>query len=128
MQIFVFLQTVMSGENKPAWGGFKQKKLEKKQEMLAFKSLLREIRLRNLHIRKIFWSSNISFEIKKIAKLNYIHHPCDFIKNLWQIHLRESHMKFTGKNKVDKTMWNFDSMKNIGFNIFLFWLFPSWYW
>ena len=26
-----------------------------------------------------------------------------FIKNLWQIHLRDSHMKFTGKNKVSNT-------------------------
>ena len=28
-----------------------------------------------------------------------------FIKNLWQIQLRDSHMKFTGKNKVGNIMW-----------------------
>ena len=26
--------------------------------------------------------------------------PYGFVKNLQQIHLRDSHMKFTGKNKV----------------------------
>ena len=31
------------------------------------------------------------------VKLNYVHPPYSFIKNLWQIHLTDSHMKFTGK-------------------------------
>ena len=39
--------------------GIEQKNHEKKHEILAFKSLLEEIRLKNLTIRKIFWSSNI---------------------------------------------------------------------
>ena len=52
-------------------------------------------------------------EVKKIhaseayrnrAKLSYVH-PLWFIKNLWQIHLRVSHMKFRGKNKVSNIMW-----------------------
>ena len=28
-----------------------------------------------------------------------------FIKNLWQIHLKDSHMKLTRKNKVGNTKW-----------------------
>ena len=39
--------------------GFKQKKHEKKHEILAFKLLLKEMQLKNLTIRKIFWISNI---------------------------------------------------------------------
>ena len=39
--------------------GVKQKKHVKKREIFAFKPLLQEIRLKNLIIRKIFWSSNI---------------------------------------------------------------------
>ena len=31
--------------------------------------------------------------------------PYGFIKNLQQIHVRDSHMKFTGKNKVGNTTW-----------------------
>ena len=31
--------------------------------------------------------------------------PLRFIKNLWQIHPKDSHMEFTGKNKVGNTMW-----------------------
>ena len=31
--------------------------------------------------------------------------PYGFIKNLGQIHLRDSHVKFTGKNKVGYTTW-----------------------
>ena len=31
--------------------------------------------------------------------------PYGFIKNLWQIHLSNSHMKFTWGNKVDNTTW-----------------------
>ena len=37
----------------------KQKKHVKKREILAFKSLLQEIQLKNLPTRKIFWSPNI---------------------------------------------------------------------
>ena len=37
----------------------KQKKHVKKREIFTFKPLLQEIRLKNLTIRKIFWSSNI---------------------------------------------------------------------
>ena len=39
--------------------GVKQKKYLKKREVFAFKPLLQEIRLKNLTIRKILWSSNI---------------------------------------------------------------------
>ena len=39
--------------------GVKQKKHKKKHEILAFKPLLQEIRLKNLTSRKIFCSSNI---------------------------------------------------------------------
>ena len=28
-----------------------------------------------------------------------------FMRNLWQIHLKDSHVKFTGKNKVSNTTW-----------------------
>ena len=31
--------------------------------------------------------------------------PYCFIKNLWQIHLHNSHVKFTEKNKVDNATW-----------------------
>ena len=41
--------------------------------------------------------------------MNYIHPlPHGFIKNIWQIHPRDSHMEFTGKNRqyhVSKIMW-----------------------
>ena len=34
------------------------------------------------------------------------HHPSHgFIKNLPQLHLRDSYVRFSGKNKVDNTMW-----------------------
>ena len=39
------------------------------------------------------------------AKLNYIYTPIVLLKMFWLIHLRESHVKFTGKNKVSNTMW-----------------------
>ena len=39
--------------------GVKQKKHIKKRQILDFKPLLQEIQLKNLTIRKIFWSSNI---------------------------------------------------------------------
>ena len=38
------------------------------------------------------------------AKLNYIY-SLRFDKNLWQIHSMDSHVKFTGKNKVGNTTW-----------------------
>ena len=31
--------------------------------------------------------------------------PYGLIKNLWQIHSRDSHVEFTGKNKVGNTTW-----------------------
>ena len=40
---------------------------------------------------------------KNGAKLNYVHPPMVLSKNLRQIHLQDSHMKFTGKNKADNT-------------------------
>ena len=39
--------------------GVKQKKYEKKHEILAFKPLLQEMLLKNLTSRKLIWSSNI---------------------------------------------------------------------
>ena len=56
MQVFVFLQEQSglsdSGTFQPQ--EVKQNKHEKKYENLAFKSLLQEIRLKNLTISKIF--------------------------------------------------------------------------
>ena len=44
--------------------------------------------------------------------------PYSFIKNLQQIHLRESHMKFTGKIHVIKIMWlDWSKQKNIQFSV-----------
>ena len=40
-------------------GGGVTEKNKKKHEILAFKPLLQEIRLKNLTVRKIFWSFNI---------------------------------------------------------------------
>ena len=70
----------------------------------------------NLTSRKIFWSLTSKLWNKKIhtaeaywngAKLNYIQPPppYGFIKNLWQIHSKDSHMEFMGKNKVGNTTW-----------------------
>ena len=38
------------------------------------------------------------------AKLNYAH-PSMVLSKISTIHLRDSHMKFTEKNKVNNTMW-----------------------
>ena len=44
--------------------------------------------------------------------------PYSFIKNLRQIHLRESHMKFTGKIHVIKIMWlDWSKQQNIQFSV-----------
>ena len=66
IQIFVFLQPMWHQEQSDLCAprifqpqGVKQKKYEKKHEILAFKLLLQEIWLKNLTSRKIFWSSNI---------------------------------------------------------------------
>ena len=37
----------------------KQKKQEKKHQILSFKLLLQEIQLKNSNIKKVFWNSNI---------------------------------------------------------------------
>ena len=96
--------------------GVKQKKYEKKYEILAFKLLIQEIRLKNLTSKTIFWSSNnLNLEIKKKKKsyrslqkwseIELYSHPYGFIKNLRQIHLKDSFVKFTGKIKVSNTTW-----------------------
>ena len=90
--------------------GVKQKKQKKKHEILAFKPLLQETWLKNW----LSWSSNISmlsnkkkYMLPKLTKMvqNWIiFTPYGFIKNLRLIHARDSHVKFTGKNKVSNTM------------------------
>ena len=73
MQIFIFLQSMWRKEQsglsdsrtfQPDGGGegdrgIKQKNTQEKHEILAFKPLLQEIRLKNPIIRKIFLSSNV---------------------------------------------------------------------
>ena len=49
-------------------------KPRKKREILAFTPLPQEVQLKNLTIRKIFWSSNTK-AYRNGAKLNYIHSP-----------------------------------------------------
>ena len=95
--------------------GVKQKNHIKKPEILVFKPLLQDIRLKNLTSRKIFWSSNIyglKFKknkccqsLPKWSKIEFYSPPFRLIKNLWQIHSRDSHVEFTGKNKVGNTTW-----------------------
>ena len=51
------------------------------------------------------------------AKLNYVHPPPPSMalsKNLWQINLHTSHMKFMGKNKVDNTMQGLIETNSLG--------------
>ena len=61
---------------------------------------------KKIHTAEAYWNG---------VKLNYIHSPPPppppphtspahgMIKNLWQIHSRDHHMEFTGKNKVGNT-------------------------
>ena len=48
-------------QNIPVSGRLKRKKHKKKHEILAFRPLLQEIRLKTLTIRKVFWSSKSKF-------------------------------------------------------------------
>ena len=93
--------------------GVKEKK-HKKHKILAFKPILQEIQMKNLTSRKIFWSTNIKFwnkkntycrSLPKWSKIELYSPPYGMIKNLWQIHSRNRHMEFTGKNKVGNTTW-----------------------
>ena len=71
---------------------------------MAFKPLLQEIQLKPWLLERVsealtskLWNKNIHAveAYRNGAKLNYVH-PYDFIKNLWQIYL---------KNKVGNTTW-----------------------
>ena len=70
-------------ENVSASGG---KKRERKHEILAFKSLLEEIRLKKVAIRKIFWSSNITalqdrkYKLQKWSEIELYLSPYGFYK------------------------------------------------
>ena len=80
-----------------ARGGGLTEKNEKEHEILAFKPLLQEMRLKNLTVRKIFWSSNILAlkekkccqSLQKWGRIKLYSPPYGFIKNLQQIHLRD---------------------------------------
>ena len=89
----------------------KQKKHKKKQ-ILVFKPLLQEIKLKNMTVsrRKLFWSTlwnkknACCWNLQKWSEIELYSPPSYvFIKNLQLIHLRESHMKFMEKNKVSNT-------------------------
>ena len=43
--------------------------------------------------------------LQKWSEIELYSSPYGFIKNLPQIHLRDNHVKFTGKNKVGNTTW-----------------------
>ena len=78
--------------------GVKQKE---KREILAFKPLLQEIWLKNLTSRKIFealtsklWNKK-KYILSKLTEMEQnwiIFTPYSLIKNLWQVHSRDSHM------------------------------------
>ena len=126
MQIFVFLWPMWNQEqgslsdsrtfqSQGGGKGGKQRKHKKKHAILAFKPLLKEIRLQNLTLSESFsealtpklWNKIKTHAAKTYrngAKLHYIP-PYGFIKNLQLIHLRENHVKITGKNKVDNIIW-----------------------
>ena len=88
---------------------------QKKHEILAFKPLLQKIRLKKLTIRKMLWITNIyalnwkkktcCWSLQKWREIELCSPPYGFIKNLWQIHLWDSHVNFTWKNKVYNTTW-----------------------
>ena len=95
------------------WGG--QKKHKKKHDILAFKPLLQEIWLKKTWLAERFsealrsklWNKR-RYMLPKLTKMEQnwiIFTPYGFMKDLRQIHQRDSHMKFTGKNKVGNTTW-----------------------
>ena len=121
MQIFAFLQLMWCQEQsglsdsrtfQSQGRGLNRKKTWEKHEILSFKPLLQAIQLKNLTIRKIFWSANI-WALKKNTCCQSLQKQRNWIiltpyvlsKNLWQIILRENHMKFMRKKKVNKTTW-----------------------
>ena len=76
------------------------------------------------YIRKIFWSSNIlalkkekntccQMKLTEMEQNWVIFTPYGLIKNIWRIHLRESHVKFMGKNKVGKMTWLVKNGKSV---------------
>ena len=54
-----------------------------------------------------FWNKTkyMLLKLTEIERNWIVFTPYGFINNLWQIHLRDSHVKFMGKNKVSNTMW-----------------------
>ena len=91
-----------------SFSGVKQKKHKKNHEILAFKPLLQEIWLKNLTSRKIFFEIKKNTSCRSLQKWSEIelYSPLyGFIKIFWEIQLRDSHMKFMGKNKVGNTTW-----------------------
>ena len=94
--------------------GVNQEKHVKKREILGFKPLLQEIRLKNLTGRRFsevltskLWNKKNTYfwSLPKWSEFELYSPPYGFIKNLRQIRPRDSHMKFTGKNKVGNTTW-----------------------
>ena len=87
--------------------GVKQKKHVKKREILAFKSLLQEIQLKNLIAERFSeaLTSKYCWSLPKWSKIELYSPPYGLIKHLWQIHSRDIHVEFLGKNKVSNTMW-----------------------
>ena len=80
---FLYFFSVCDIRNKEYVCVCKQKKHEKKHEILGFKPLLQEIWLKNLTIRKIFWNSirmiYSSWDVEQnILKLVVLGHFCPF--------------------------------------------------
>lgn len=111
---FLYFFSLCDGRNKAVFlklehsslHGVKQKKHKKKHENLVFKPLLQEIWLKNLTIRKLFWSSKFSKRKKHatksyrnwISKLNYVQ-PTIILSKIFDIHLQDSHRKFLDQMK-----------------------------
>ena len=144
MQFFVFLQPLWHqeqrglsdsktfhpqgiGDRGRRGGESKQRKHEKKHEILALNPYYKRSNWKTWPSQ--IFSEALTFNLWKNKKKmlpkftgmeenGILFTPYSFIKNLQQIHLRESHMKFTGKIHVIKIMWlDWSKQKNIQFSV-----------
>ena len=111
-------------------GSYREKNTRKNMKFWPLNSFIKRPDWKTYYEKDFLKLWHLSFKIKEIhaaearrnaVKLNYVynvylslynpptpntHHPSHgFFKNLPQLHLRYSYVRFSGKNKVDNTTW-----------------------
>ena len=117
---FLYFFSLCDGRNKAVFlklehsslHGVKQKKHKKKHENLVFKPLLQEIWLKNLTIRKLFWSSKFSKKKKHATKSyrNWImFNPQSFyqksLTSIYRIATGNFWIKWSTQYSMSKIVW-----------------------